>query len=213
MAAPLTLFPIAQQWIDSSLAGMINGGVPIFAGAISALLLRRWPHRKTLGGILLGFSGVIAVSWPAIQGSHSTATGALLLILAILFYGIAINITVPLQKRYGALPVILRAQCVALLLTGIPGIVGATHSDFSWTSLAAMVPLGCIGTGLAFVWMATLIGRAGAARGSVAVYFVPVVAIILGTVFRSDPISPISLLGTALVIGGAFLVSRAQAAA
>jgi len=42
-AIPLTLFPIAQQWIDSSVAGMINGAMPIFAVAWSTYLLRRLP--------------------------------------------------------------------------------------------------------------------------------------------------------------------------
>lgn len=210
MAAPLLLFPIAQQWIDSSLAGMINGGVPIFAGAVAALLARRWPPRLTILGIAVGFAGVVAVSWPAVQGSRATALGAALVLLATMFYGISINIAVPLQRRYGALPVLLRVQLFAIALTLVPGIYGASHSAFSWLSLVVLVPLGCLGTGLAFVWMTTLIGRVGAARGSVTIYFVPVVAIVLGAAFRAEAISVISLLGTALVIGGAFLTSRSQ---
>ena len=41
MAFPLALFPIAQQWIDSSLAGMLNGAMPLFAAGFAALMLRR----------------------------------------------------------------------------------------------------------------------------------------------------------------------------
>lgn len=210
MAAPLLLFPIAQQWIDSSLAGMLNGSVPIFAGAIAAILLRRLPAPKTIAGIGLGFAGVVAVSWPAVQNSNATALGAGLVVLACTFYGIALNLAVPLQQRYGSLPVLLRAQAVALVLTAVPGVFGLTRSSFDWAALGVMVPLGCLGTGLAFVWMTTLAGRVGAARGSVTIYFVPVVAIVLGATFRGDVISPVSLLGTALVVGGAYLASRTQ---
>ncbi len=210
MAAPFLLFPIAQQWIDSSLAGMINGGVPIFAGVIAAVLLRRLPPAKTIAGLVVGFLGVVAVSWPAVQASRATALGAGLVLLATLFYGISLNIAVPLQQRYGSLPVLLRAQLVALAFTVLPGIYGATESSFDWVSLAAMIPLGCLGTGLAFVWMSTLVGRVGAARGSVTIYFVPVIAIVMGAVFRNESISAISLVGTVLVIGGAFLASRVQ---
>lgn len=210
MAAPLLLFPVAQQWIDSSLAGMLNGSVPIFAGAISALILRSLPPSKTIFGIGLGFVGVIAVSWPAVQGSSATTLGAGLVILACICYGAAINIAVPLQQRYGSLPVLLRAQVVALLLTLVPGIFGLAGSSFSWAALAAMLPLGCLGTGLAFVWMATLAGRVGAARASVTIYFVPVIAILLGATFQNEVIAAISLAGTALVIVGAFLTSRTQ---
>ncbi len=210
MAAPLLLFPIAQQWIDSSLAGMINGAVPIVAGLVAAIVVRRWPSPKTIAGIAVGFAGVVAVSWPAVQGSRATTLGVILVMIATTMYGIAINIAVPLQQRYGSLPVLFRAQLVALALTFVPGIVGATNSTFDWVSLAAIVPLGCLGTGLAFVWMANLVGRVGATRGSITIYFVPVIAIIFGAVFRDESIALISLLGTALVITGAFLASRTQ---
>lgn len=212
MAAPLLLFPIAQQWIDSSLAGMINGAVPIFAGLVAALLLRRLPPVKTLVGIAIGFVGVVVLSLPAIQDSSATALGVGLVVLATAFYGISINIAVPLQKRYGALPVLLRAQMFALSFTLIPGLIGATQSEFSWTSLGAMVPLGCLGTGLAFVGLTTLVGRVGAARGSVTIYFLPVIAIALGAIFLNDKIALISLVGAALVIAGAVLASRTQTA-
>ena len=211
MAAPLLIFPIAQQWIDSSLAGMINGSMPIFAGLVAALMLRRLPPLKTLVGIAVGFVGVIAVTWPAAQGSDATALGAALVLGATACYGIAVNIAVPLQQRYGPLPVILRAQLVALAITLIPGLFGLRDSSFDWASLAAMVPLGCLGTGLAFVWMAILVGRVGAARGSVTIYFVPVIAIAMGAIFRNESIALVSLVGTALVIIGAFVTSRTQA--
>lgn len=211
MAAPFLLFAIAQQWIDSSLAGMINGSVPIFAGLAAAAIVRRSPPVKTIVGIAVGFLGVVIVSWPAVQTSNSTALGVALVLLASIFYGIAINVAVPLQQRYGSLPVLLRAQIVALVLTAVPGVVGATQSSFEWTSLIAIIPLGALGTGLAFVWMTTLVGRVGAARGSVTIYFVPVVAIAFGAVFRNEVISAMSLAGTALVIAGAMLASRHQA--
>jgi drug/metabolite transporter (DMT)-like permease len=210
IAAPFLLFPIAQQWIDSSLAGMLNGSMPIFAGIVAALVLRRWPPAKTLVGIGVGFAGVVAVSWPAVEDSSSTFLGAALVVLATMFYGIAVNIAVPLQARNGTLPVLLRAQLVALAITLVPGIFGALDSSFSWASLGAMLPLGFLGTGLAFVWMSRLVGRVGAARGSVTIYFIPVVAIVLGAVFRNESIAAISLVGTALVLTGAFLASRMQ---
>lgn len=210
MGAPLLLFPIAQRSIDSSLAGMINGGVPVFTALTAALILKRRPPRKTLIGIAIGFAGIVTVGWPAIGRSSSTAWGVALVVLATVFYGIAINIAVPLQQRYGSLPVLFRAQLVAAGLTLVPGAIAATGSSFSWTSLAAMVPLGCLGTGLAFMWMTTLVGRVGAARGSITIYFVPIVAILLGAIFRNEEIAGLSLLGTALVLAGAFLASRNQ---
>lgn len=210
MAAPLLLFPIGQQWIDSSLAGMVNGAVPIFAAVTAAILLRRLPAGRQLAGIAIGFIGVVAVLWPATHDADATALGAALVLLAVLLYGIAVNIAVPLQQRYGALPVLLRAQVVALVLLAPAAVVSLPSSEFDWASAAAVVALGFFGTGWAFVAMTTLVGRVGATRGSVAIYFLPVVAIVLGVVFRDETIAAISLIGTGLVLAGAYLTSRRE---
>lgn len=210
MSIPFLLFPIAQQWIDSSLAGMINGAVPLFATLVATLVSRKLPGPLQAIGLVIGFGGVVAVSWPAVQNAQSTATGVLLVLLATVCYGIALNVVVPLQRKYGSLPILLRVQGVAIALTLVPGVIAATDSTFSWPSLLALVPLGCLGTGLAFVWMTVLAGRVGASRGSITIYFIPVVAIVLGVVFRNETIAVLSLIGTGLVLVGAYLTSRAE---
>ncbi|MDQ3954658.1 MAG: DMT family transporter, partial [Actinomycetota bacterium] len=210
MALPFLLFPIAQQWIDSSLAGMINGGVPIFAAVVAALVVRRLPGSKQLVGIGLGFLGVLLVGLPVVQHARSTALGAGLVLLATALYGIAINVAAPLQQKYGALPVLLRAQLFAIAFTLIPGLVAVRGSSWDLSSFAAMVPLGCLGTGLAFYSMTTLVGRVGPSRGAITIYFVPIVAIVLGAVVRDESIAALSLVGTALVLIGAYLTSRHQ---
>ena len=73
-----------------------------------------------------------------------------------------------------------------------------------------MIPLGVLGTGLAFVLMTTLVGRVGGTRGAVAIYFVPVAAIALGYLVRDEQIEPIALVGTALVLLGAWVTSRRE---
>lgn len=208
MAAPLLLFPIAQQWIDSSLAGMLNGAMPLFAALTAAILLRRAPRRVQIVGLLLGFTGVAAITWPAVQGASVTALGAFLVILATVLYGIAANVAVPLQQKYGALPVVLRVQLVALLAVLPFGLAALPGSSFKWSSALAMIPLGAGGTGLAFLAMATLVGRAGATRGAVAIFFIPVVATILGIAVRNESVELLQLGGLALVLASAWLTSR-----
>ena len=115
-AIPLTLFPIAQQWIDSSVAGMINGAMPIFAVAWATYLLRRLPGWRQLVGIGIGFLGILLVFVPELQASATTALGAILALAAVFFYGLATNLAVPLQQKYGSPPVVLRSQLFSLLL-------------------------------------------------------------------------------------------------
>jgi drug/metabolite transporter (DMT)-like permease len=73
-----------------------------------------------------------------------------------------------------------------------------------------MVPLGVLGTALAFVFMATLVGRVGAPRGAIAIYFVPIVAMVLGVAFRDEAIAPIAIVGVGLVLVGAWAASRRE---
>ena len=210
MGAPLLLFPIGQQWIDSSLAGMINGAVPIFATVTAAILLRKPPATRQFAGVAIGFLGVVMVLWPAARNADATALGAGLILLAVVFYGLAVNLAVPLQQRYGALPVLVRAQAAALILLAPAALIGLPDSEFAWSSTLAVVALGFFGTGWAFVAMTTLVGRVGATRGSVAIYFIPVVAIALGVIFEDETVAAVSLLGTALVLAGAYLTSRRE---
>ena len=217
MGIPLLLFPIAQQWIDSSVAGMINGGMPLTVAAWSAILLRRLPARTQAIGLSVGFVGIVAISMPelplgqfAAAGTAETATGTALVLLVIVLYGLAANLAVPLQQRYGALAVLLRAQLAALLVVTPFGLAALPRSTFAWGPALAMVPLGVLGTGVAFVLMTTLVGRVGGPRGSIAIYFVPVVAIVLGVVALGEAIHPLAVAGTGLVLVGAWVTSRRE---
>jgi drug/metabolite transporter (DMT)-like permease len=207
MAIPFTCFAIAQQWIDSSLAGMINAATPLFVALVAAGAVRQLPSHVQAIGLVVGFAGVVAISLPSI-GEGSNALGIGLVLLAACLYGFAFNIAAPLQRRHGALPVIWRAQLVAVVLMLPFAVVGATQSTFGWDSLLAVFALGALGTALAFYWFTTLMGRVGSARGSVAIYLVPIVAILLGAALLDETIHVAALLGTALVLTGAYITSR-----
>jgi drug/metabolite transporter (DMT)-like permease len=213
MAVPLLLFPIAQDLgITSSVAGMINGAMPLFAALVAWMLLRQPPRARQALGLVLGFGGVVLITLPSLQGATATAIGAGLLILAVVLYGLGANMTVPLQQKYGALPVVFQAQLAALVLVTPLGLAfGLSRSTFALDSALAMVGLGVLGSGIAFIAMANLVGRAGATRGAVAIYFVPVVALILGVTVLGEHVAPISLAGVVLVLIGAFLTSRREA--
>jgi drug/metabolite transporter (DMT)-like permease len=211
MGLPLSLFPIAQQSIDSSVAGMLNGAMPLATAAWSTVLLARLPGRFQLIGLVIGFAGIVGISWEQVQGSSATLQGTLLVLAAVSLYGLAVNVAVPLQQRYGSLPVLLRAQCAALVVVIPFGVLHLPGSEWSWKAAATVVPLGALGTGMAFVLMATLVGRVGGTRGSVAIYFVPLVAMFLGVTLLGESIAVSALIGTLMVLAGAWLTSRREA--
>lgn len=212
VAIPMTLFPFAEQRISSGLAGLVNGCLPIFAAVVAALMLRRMPRRVQLTGLAVGFLGVIAIALPALGAGSSEAIGLLMVVLAVACYAVAVNIATPLTQRYGSLPVMARMLAIGTLWTAPLGLWSLPGSSFAWGSFVAVAALGTLGTGLGFVVMGRLVARVGSTRGSFAIYVVPVVALILGAVFLDEAVHPLSVAGIALVIAGAILASRKEAA-
>jgi drug/metabolite transporter (DMT)-like permease len=207
LAIPFVLFPAAQQWIDSSLAGMINAATPLFTALVAAFVVKQLPSKLQGVGLVVGFLGVMAVSLPSVEGG-SNAAGVVLVLLATVLYGFAFNLLADLQRRNGALAIIWRSEVVAAILLLPVGIIGLSNSELVWSSVLAVAALGCLGTALAFFWFTALIGRVGSTRAAVSLYFIPIVAIALGTALNDESVHPAALLGTALVLAGAYMTSR-----
>ncbi|HEX6844395.1 MAG TPA: DMT family transporter [Actinomycetota bacterium] len=210
VAVPFTLFPLAEQHVSSAVAGMLNGATPIVTAVVASLLLRRLPGRLQVAGLAVGFLGVVLIAVPAAGEGSSEAIGVLMLLVAASCYGVAINLVVPLQQRYGPMPVMARVLAIAAVLTAPFGLAGLPSSSFAWSSFLAVVVLGAVGTGFAFVLMGNLAGRVGGTRASFVTYLVPVVALVLGVAIRDEVVAAISIVGIGLVIGGAVLASRRE---
>lgn len=208
-AVPQTLFSVAEQWVSSAVAGMLNGALPLFSAGVAAALLHRVPGRRQLQGLAVGFAGVVLIGLPSLGAGSSSALGTLLVLAALVCYAFAGNVMVPLQHRYGAIGVIARAQVVALVVTAPYAAAGLGDSTFAWKPFLAVLVLGTLGTGVAFVAAGTLMGRVGATRGSVVAYLIPVVALVLGVAVRDEEVAAIAVAGLALVLAGAWLTSRA----
>ncbi|HLF42157.1 MAG TPA: DMT family transporter [Acidimicrobiia bacterium] len=210
LAIPFVIFPIAQQWIDSSVTGMLNGATPIFTAVVASVLLWQLPGRLQIIGLFVGLAGILSIALPSAGESTNAAIGVVLVMLATVCYAFATNIVAPLQQNYGSIAVMARVQWVALAIVTPYGLYGLTQSEFSWPSLIAMSAVGILGTGFALVLMGSLVGSVGPTRASFVTYAYPVVALVLGVVFRDEIVSPIAIAGIALVIAGALIASRSE---
>ena len=210
VAIPFTLFPIAQQFINSSAAGMLNGATPIFTAAIAVMLLRRLPGVRTRIGLGLGFVGVVAIGLPSVNEGGSEALGVVLTVIATLCYGLALNMAAPLQQKYGSVPLMARLLAIATVMTAPFGLYSTHNSTFAIESFLAIAVAGVVGTGIAFAVFGNLVGRVGSTRASFITYLIPVVAIVLGVVILSDDITYLALVGTALATTGALLASSSD---
>jgi drug/metabolite transporter (DMT)-like permease len=206
MAFPLSMFPFAERYVSSALTGMLNGANPLFTTSVAALIAWKLPVRRVMVGIAIGMAGTIVMGLPTLREGHSTAAGVGMILLALVSYGVALNLASPLQQRNGALPVILRAQFVALILTAPVGIKDVLHVKWAPGPLAALLALGVLSTGIAFAIMSVSAGRFGAARASSTAFLIPAEALFLGVIFRHEHVALISVLGGAICVAGALIM-------
>ena len=214
MALPFWLFPLAEKTVASSVAGMMNGGLPVVMAAVTALWVRRLPSVQRIGAIALGVVGMVVVAWPAIQtdttsgDSIADLRGVLFLAGALLGYAVGANVARPLQAQYSPARLLMRVQIAAALWTLPFAADGARSSDFSWSSVLAVAGLGVVGTGIAFVAFGTLLERTGLTRAMIPTYFTPIVGLVLGTLFNNETIALVSVAGMLVVIASAWMTSK-----
>ncbi len=211
VAIPFTLFPLAEQHINSAVTGLLNGAMPIFAALVAALFLREFPRGAQLAGLLTGFTGVVLISIPSIGEGSNAALGVFLVLLATVCYGFAVNIAAPLQRRYGSVAVMSKMLVLATVWTLPYGVWGLAESTFEPGPVLATFVLGVVGTGAAFAIMASLVGSVGSTRASFITYLIPFVALALGVAFLGDEVRPLAIVGVLLVVSGAVLASRRRA--
>ena len=159
----------------------------------------------------MGLAGTVLVALPAMGEGRNSAIGVALILVALLSYGVALNVMGPLQQEHGALPIIWRAQGLAILLTaplGLPELVAARWAP---GPLLAILALGALGTGVAYAVIATASGRLGATRASATTFLIPPVALLLGVWLRDEQVALVSVVGGAVCVGGAWLMRRASA--
>lgn len=209
-AFPLSMFPFAEQRVSSALTGMLNGANPLFATLVASYIARKAPSKGVAIGLAVGLTGTVLIALPALDEGRSSAIGIGLILAALISYGIALSIARILQQQYGSMPVIWRAQGVALLLTAPLGLPELLHARWSLWPLLSLLALGIFGTAIATVLMASAAGRFGAARASGTTFLIPVVALALGVLIRDEKVAILSVLGCFVCLTGAWLMKRAS---
>lgn len=208
VAVPFTLFPLAQQWINSAIAGLLNGATPVLVAVVSVVLVRVRPDGRQLVGLGIGLAGIVLVSLGSAGEGSSETRGVLLVLAATVCYGVAFNLAPPLQARYGAIVLMSEVLATATIVVAPLALIDLGDNRWQTSSTLALVVLGAVGTGLAYWIMASLVGRIGSIRASFITYLIPVVSLALGVWLRDDVVSTTALVGAPITIVGAFLASQ-----
>jgi drug/metabolite transporter (DMT)-like permease len=212
MVIPWWLITEAGRHISSGLTALLIATVPMFGVVVASLLgdkLIRNP--KTLFGMVVGFAGVVAlVGIDSFEGVVDPIwVGAV--ILGAIGYAIApavISYKIGFVPTTGVISLSMVFVGIAYLIpamTQLPQEIVNVPSLDSWL---ALLGLGAICSALAFVLFFALIKEIGAARATLIVYINTLVALLLGVVFLSEPITPGLLIGLPLVLIGSWLAGQ-----
>lgn len=209
MAGPFLLLSHAETQLPSGLTGLLVATVPLFAVIIALLRGDRTALSPVrLGGLLLGFAGVaIVVAGPGLFPHEPASVFAIgEILLTALLYAIAPFI---IAHKLSDVPSI-GTITLALFAIGIGYLPAAllTQNELPTVrSAVSLLLLGIICTAVAFVAFFALIREVGPVRAPLFTYVNPVVAIVLGTVFLSEPITSGLLLGFPVIIAGCWFAA------
>ena len=211
MAVPFFLFPIAERTVASSIAGMMNGALPVVVIVVTAVWLRSRPSGQRIVAVLIGFLGIVLIAVPSInEGSSADVKGIFYLLAALMCYAVALNIARPLQAIYSPATLMLRVVSISTVLSAPLGIYALRTTTFTFALFGATVVLGALGSGIAFLLFGTLLKRTGTVRAMIPTYFTPIVGTLLGVLFNDEKVLGLSLVGMLVVIFGAWLTSRPE---
>lgn len=211
MAMPFFLFPLAERTVASSIAGMMNGALPVVVAVVTAIWVRKSPSIQRMTAVVVGFLGIVLIAAPSIkEGSSADLKGIIYLVLALLCYAVGLNIARPLQAIYSPASLMLRVVAISTVISAPLGLVAMTRATFSLSMIGATIVLGALGSGIAFLLFGTLLKRTGPVRAMIPTYFTPIVGTFLGVFFNDEKILLLSILGMLIVTFGAWLTSRPE---
>jgi drug/metabolite transporter (DMT)-like permease len=206
ITVPFTLITMGEQYITSSLAGLLMALEPLAV----ALLVMRFDNSERLTGRLLsglvtGLTGVFVLLGFDVGTDRLELLGAAMVLLAT--FGYAAGILIVKRRLSEVSPLGLSTATLginAVLLTPI-GATGLLTYTPTAKGVASVAILGVACTAVAFVVYYALIPAAGASRAAVTTYFNPAVAVVLGAVFLGEPITGTAITGFVFVIAGSWL--------
>ncbi|MCZ4097729.1 MULTISPECIES: DMT family transporter [Streptomyces] len=209
--APFTLFAWGEQRVSSVVAGIFNAATPLLTMLVVTVVLPgERPGARRLLGMPIGFAGVLVVLgvWRGADGSD--LAGQLACLAAAGCYAVGF----PYAQRFlagrpestvslSAAQVVVATVEAAVLAPLVSGGLPATGPD-GWTpsAVVALLLLGVLGTGVAYLLNYRIIRRAGAVAASTVTYLMPLVAVVAGAVVLGEGMTWNQPVGALVVLLG-----------
>lgn len=211
VAIPFFLISWGEQAIDSGVAAILDATVPLFTIVVAHYLLHddkmTWP--KVIG-LLMGFAGVIVLMSKDIGGSPGSVFGQIAVVVASMFYaGSSVYARKSTQEASG----LIRGAGPLVSSTAVMWVAALTVEQpfkipqipITWI---ALLWLGVLGSGFAFILNYYLIHEIGPTRTTMVTYIFPLGGVILGVLFLNEQLSWQLLAGAVLIVASLAVANR-----
>jgi drug/metabolite transporter (DMT)-like permease len=207
---PFALYAYALLSITTGLSSLLNATVPLFGALIAWLWLKDRPHGIKVLGLLVGFVGVAMLAWgkasfkPDASGLV-TGWAVLACLGACLCYGISASFTKRYLSGVPSLVIATGSQMGATLGLALPTMWLWPSQTPSATAWLALLAVGVLCTGVAYVLFFRLIDKVGAAGSLTVTFLIPVFAVLYGVVFLGESVTAWMLICGAIILCGTAL--------
>ena len=207
---PFACFSFALLSITTGLSAILNATVPMFGALVAWAWLKDKPDTSRVLGLVVGFAGVAMLAWDKATfkpDASGVAPGwaVLACLLACICYGISASYT----KRYlsGLNPLVTAAgsQIGATLGLALPALWLWPAQMPGSTAWLALLAVGVLCTGLAYILFFRLIENAGPQRALSVTFLVPVFAVLYGVLFLGEAVTGWMVICAAVIVCGTAL--------
>jgi drug/metabolite transporter (DMT)-like permease len=200
----------AEQRMDSGLAALIVGTMPIWVALMESLIDRRRPSLLLSSSLVIGFAGLVVLTYPMLEdGVKSDLIGVVAVVFAAISWGFG---SIIVNRRPMKLdPIVIAGWqqlaggigfVIVALMVSEPAPQPTTEA---WAAWAYLVVFGSLLAYTCFIYALKLLPTAVVMTYA---YVNPVIAVLLGWIILSEPITVFTLVGMVLIVGGVYGVFR-----
>lgn len=207
---PFACYAYALLAITTGLSALINATVPLFGALVAWVWLKDRPHGLKILGLLIGFVGVAMLAWgkasfkPDASGL-SSGWAVVACLVACLCYGLSASFTRRYLSGVPSLVVATGSQMGATLGLALPTLWLWPAQNPSLKAWLALLVVGVVCTGIAYVLFFRLIDTVGAASTLTVTFLIPVFAVIYGALFLGESVTSWMLICGAVILSGTAL--------
>lgn len=209
LIGPWYLITQAEQKISSGLTGLLVATVPIWSAILASIFGDHtvW-HRTRLFGLVIGFLGVVGVVGIESISGRQDIVSILMVLIAAIGYAYAINMINRRIPQVSAIAINTWAMVITMVVYLPFVFLNFPTKMPSPEAIGSVIALGVFCTAIAFIVFFKLVAEVGPPRASFITYLNTAVAVLLGVIILSEPITLGIAIGLPLILLGSFLASR-----